>query len=623
MNRKAIWAGLAATLIASSCTIQEETSLKNSISEAEPVIATIGAQTRTSVGPKVDGAYKVHWSEGDEIIISTGRQRTDKHYYRTTSHGTAEGVFLPEDGKDPVSFATGAIAGYPSESTFLGIADETVDVFFTIPEMQDYVPGSFAEEAMPMISDVTYEPVLNFHNAAGVLKLNISTAEPDIRISDICITTSQYICGECGYNPATKTIFFDDTTIGSNEVILRCLDGAQVGDSGTPFHLVVPHQRYSDMTITVTTIDGLQQVFKMKSGKEITIQRSTITEIPLVLNNMNNVGEQEIKASVTSVTYDNFFIKVGMNNITSYFCGLDTKDSFLREMESGQLLKVLEYGTPYTGPFTYSGTVTRFQEELKDFLLEPGQTYILWFVPYKKIGGYTEEDIYYIEATTKSFTPGGSISVSYSNLEIDNTSISMDLTATGAKFIYAQLMSEDALKAYPTEQDKIDLLLKPGGSCTVLDTDHDIFVRKFLRPGQKMTLLALAIDYQGRYGSLTMEHLQTIPLAYNSMTVNINENIEKLGSSTVEWSVSGGNASSYRYIIRETDSHLWTNVLAEDITIAQEKMFLEPNLYYINHTAEASAKLSNMVSGKEYILIVVAVDENGASSVADSWKFTY
>lgn len=623
MNRKAIWAGLAATLIASSCTIQEETSLKNSISEAEPVIATIGAQTRTSVGPKVDGAYKVHWSEGDEIIISTGRQRTDKHYYRTTSHGTAEGVFLPEDGKDPVSFATGAIAGYPSESTFLGIADETVDVFFTIPEIQDYVPGSFAEEAMPMISDVTYEPVLNFHNAAGVLKLNISTAEPDIRISDICITTSQYICGECGYNPASKTIFFDDTTIGSNEVILRCIDGVEVGSEGTAFHLVVPHQTYPDMTITVTTTDKFQQVFKMKSGKEITVQRSTITDIPLVLNNLNHVGEYEIKASVTSVTYDNFFIKVGMSNISAYFCGLDTKDNFLKELSSGQLLKVLEYGTPYTGPFTYSGSVTRLQEELSDVLIEPGQTYALWFVPYKKIGGYTEDDVYFIEATTKSFTPGGTVAVTYDDLEIDNTSISLYITADGAKYIYAQLVSEDFMEAYPTEQDKIDYLLKPGGGSTVLESDHDIFVRKFLRPSQKMVFVALAIDKQGHYGPLTFERFQTTPLAYNAMTVNINENMEKLHTSTIEWSVSGGNASSYRYIIVETDRHLWTNVLESDITIAQEKMFLEPNLYYITHTTSASAKLTNMVSGKEYILIVAAVDEKGVSSVADSWIFTY
>lgn len=623
MNRKAIWAGLAMALLASSCITQEETGLNNSISEAEPVLATIGAPTRTSIGPKEAGAYKVHWSEGDEIIISTGRQRSDKHYYRTASHGTAEGVFLPENGMDPASFAAGAIAGYPIDDMYLGIADETVDVFFTIPEMQDYVPGSFADKAMPMISEVTYEPVLNFYNAAGVLKLNISTDEPDIRISDISISTSQYICGECGYNPASKTIFFDDTTIGSNEVILRCIDGVDVGSEGTSFHLVVPHQTYSDMTITVTTTDKLQQVFKMKSGKEIAVQRSTITEIPLALNNLSHIGDQEIKATVTMVTYDSIMIQVGMSNITSYFCGLDTKDSFLAELASGQLLKVLEYGTPYTGPYTYSGSATRFQEELNDVLIEPGQTYVLWFVPYKKIGGYTEDDVYYIEATTKSFTPGGTIEVSCTDIEIDNTSISMNITAEGAKYMYAQLVPEEFMDAYPTEQDKIDYLLKPGGSSTVLSSDHDIFVRKFLRPSQKMVFVALAIDKQGRYGPLTIEHFETTALAYNSLTVNIDKNMEKLHTSTIEWSVSGGNASSYRYIIIETDRHLWVNVLERDTTIAQEKMFLEPNLYYITHTTEAAAKLANMVSGKEYILIVVAVDESGSSSVADSWTFTY
>ena len=603
---------------------EEETGTDKATSAAEPVVATIGPQTRTSIGPKEEGTYKVHWSEGDQILISTGRKSSDKYYYTAGTYGSASALFYPEDDGQVASFASGAIASYPVDNMFLSGPDWSSDIFFTIPTIQEYVPGSFAEKAMPMVSEVTYEPVLNFHNAAGVLRLNISSEEAGLKVSDIAISTSEYICGECGYIPSSKTIFFDDTTISSNEVIIKCTEGVEITSEGTPFHVVVPHQIYSDMTIIVTTTDKMQQTFKMKSGKKITVKRSTITEIPLTLNTLNNAGEQEIKVSVTSVKHNDISIKLGMNNISSYFCGLHTKDNFNTEMASGHLLEVLDYGTPYTGPFTYSGSITRLQEELNDALIEPGQTYVIWFVPYKKTGGYTSDDIYYVEATTPGFTSGGSIAVKYSNLAIDYTSISMEISAAGAPYIYAQLLDHEALSKFPTDQDMINFLIKPGNSSSVINTGRDVFIRKFLRPGQKMTLIALAVDGSGRYGPLLKQDFETMALPYNALSVNIHENMDKLHtSSTIEWSVSGGKASSYRYILVETDRHLWTNVLERDIAVAQEKMYLEPNIYYITHTTTASAKLTNMVTGKEYILIVAAVDEKGVSSVADSWIFTY
>ena len=52
-------------------------------------------------------------------------------------------------------------------------------------------------------------------------------------------------------------------------------------------------------------------------------------------------------------------------------------------------------------------------------------------------------------------------------------------------------------------------------------------------------------------------------------------------------------------------------------------MYLSPDLYYIEKTTNSYAPLNNLTKGSEYILIVTAVDENGASSVADSWTFVY
>ena len=52
-------------------------------------------------------------------------------------------------------------------------------------------------------------------------------------------------------------------------------------------------------------------------------------------------------------------------------------------------------------------------------------------------------------------------------------------------------------------------------------------------------------------------------------------------------------------------------------------MYLSPELYYIEKTSGSYAPLNNLVRGTEYMLVVTAVDQNDASSIADSWTFVY
>ena len=612
---------LAAALLSASCS-QIIEDVKSEGEEA--VIATIGQETRTSIGEEEDGARKVLWSEGDRIIISAGTSSSLKAIYKAADYGSATAAFIPEDASKTLDFSAGVIAGYPVEEMFIGNPNDDAELYFTIPSEQHYVRGSFAEGAMPMVSDVAYEPVLNFHNAAGVLRLNLSAKNSGTKVSEITITTASYISGECGYIPKSKKLFFDSSMMPSNQVSLVCEDGVALSSEPTPFYIVVPPQTYADMAITVTTTDGKQQTFRMKNGKEITVKRSTITTIPLVIDETGETKDPRFMIKIESVTTKNIMVSIEIKNTTSYFCGLQTKASFLKDLESNEIAQSLPYKTPYTSPFSYSGYITSFQEEMKEILMEAGQSYVIWFAPYKKNGEYTNEDIVYGETMTKAYTSGGSIQVSYKDLVIDMTSISMILSAPGSTDIYMNLVSDEELANYPTEKDKINLLLAPGGKSFFLDVQEDIFERKFLRPGARMTLLAIAIDRQGRYGPLLIEEFETVPIPYNSLNVSINKDIAALrSSSSINWSVSNGEAVQYRYLFRETGSHLWQNVLDTSAEVAQETMYLNPGMYYINSTTEASATVSGLTSGTEYVIVVVAVDSEGNTSVADSWTFTY
>lgn len=608
-------------MLSAACTSITE---QESPQEQEYVTASIGTETRTSIGAATSSGRKVVWSEGDRIIISTGTSSKDKATYKAVNHGSATASFVAEDGENSLDFSAGAIAGYPVDEMYIGAPDENNELFFTIPSEQNYRKDSFDEGAMPMISDVAYEPVLNFRNAAGVLRLNISSQESDVTISEITITTAESISGECGYIPKTQKIFFDSSMLSSNQVSLLCESGVTVSDEAVPFHIVVPHQTYSEMTIGITTSDGLEQTFRMKSGKEITIQRSTITTIPLILNEVEESKDPKVGIKIESVTYDNIRVNIEVKNTTMYYCGLQTKLSFMRDLESNYILESLPYLTTYTSPMSYTGNISSFQSEMDDVLIEPGQSYVIWIIPYKKSGEYTAEDIIYAETMTKSFTSGGSVKVSYRDLVIDKTSISMTLSAVGSSYIYSILMTEEEYSTYQTEAELISLLLTPGGRSTVFESYEDIFVRKFLRPGARMVLLSIAIDKSGRYGPLLAEIFQTDAIPYNSLKVHIDKDINAVRSSgTINWSVSGGDAVGYRYFLQTTDRYVWVNTLMENATIVEETFYLSPGLYYLNSSTVPSIPASALTAGTEHILIVSAVDADGNISKADSWTFTY
>lgn len=607
-------------MLPSACSSLEEDQHADQI----VVTASIGAETRTSIGSETGNGHKVVWSEGDRILISTGISNKNKATYVAASYGSSTASFIQEDASKTLDFTGGAIAGYPAETMSIGNPDENNELYFSIPSEQNYRKDSFDEGAMPMISDLAYEPMLNFRNAAGVLRLNISAPQSDVSVSDITITTAEYISGECGYIPKTQKIFFDDSMQCTQQVSLLCGNGVNVSSDGVPFYIVVPHQTYSEMAICVSTTEGKQQTFRMKEGKEITVERSTITTIPLSLTEIEDTKDPKVNIKIESVTYDNIKFSFEVKNTTSYYCGFQTKLSFMRDMESNYIIESLPYATQYTSPLSYTGNISTFQPEMKDILIESGQSYVIWFIPYKKDGNYTADDIVYAETMTKSFVPGGNVQVTYKDVVIDKTSISMTLRAPSSTYIYCILLTEEEFAQYPTEAQRIDLLLEPGGRSRCFDTYEDIFVVKSLRPGARMILMAVATDKYGQYGPLLVEMFETEPIPYNGIKVSIDKDIEAArNTETLTWSTTGGEVVGYRYFLQSTSSYRWINTFLTDVSYVQETLYLDPGLYYLNSGTTPSASTKGFTKGTEYILVVCAADAEGNISKADSWTFTY
>lgn len=584
---------------------------------AEYIKASISPETKTTMGENEEGAYKVLWSAEDEIMITDGKA---SYIYSAIEGGNSSAAFRPK-GNAVSDFSQGIIAGYPIKGLSLPAPGTNESIIFTIPTEQTYVSGSFADGTMPMISEISTAPELHFRNAGAVLRFVISGPEP-VKVTSLTISTDITISGEYCYDLSTEAYMDDDNLTSSPLTVLDCGEGVTVGPEGTAFHVVVPHQKYSAMTITAVAADGKEHIFRLKEGKELNVKRNAVLSIPLTYEKFGNKSKPVVTIETRSVSFTTFSVKINMTDVTSYSCGLTTKQMYDSMIADGSLVASLPLAEQFTTPFSFSGTVTRFQESLADMLIESGRTYVLWIAPYKESGDYTADDIISHEVTTKSYQPGGTSTISSENTEIGMTDISTKLIASeNVDMVFNRMLSEEEMKLYPTEQDKIDLLIK--GDAYFFEGGADLVVSKFLLPGKKYTLIAIAVDKKGLYGELFQQEYTTLSLPYNDITVSIDKDIEAVkGNGRISWSADG-DAVSYRYIFFATDSYRWTATFGSSIDIAEREMILDPGLYYIEKTTNPYALVSEPVAGKEYVLVVVAVDAAGNASRPDSWIFTY
>lgn len=582
------------------------------------ITATISPETRTTMGDNENGSYKVLWSEGDEIALSSGGK---SYLYSAIEGGSSSASFKPS-GNAVTDFTQGAIAGYPAESMIL--PDPGTDDFaiFTIPSTQAYVENSFADGTMPMISDVSYGSRFSFRNIAAVLKFVISGPE-QVKITSLAVTTDLGISGDCCYDIATDSYASDPILSSSSRTTVDCGQGVTVGPEGTAFHVVVPHQKYTSMSITATSTDGKQHVFKLKSGKELNVKRNSVLTIPLAYEEFGVQAGPSVTITTRAVTFTSFSVNISMSNVTSYACDLTTKRAFDAGIKDGSLIASIPYLKQYTAPLEYNGSATRFQEAFAEMLIEAGKSYVLWIVPYKAKGDYSVDDIVSLEVTTESYKPGGTSVITADDVVLGMTEISMQLSSSeSVSTIFNCLLDEEELARYPTEQDKIDLLIKGGAYW--FEGISDLVVNKFLLPAKKYTQLAIGVDRHGYYGKLFVEEFTTLGLPYNDITISIEEDIAAVRkNNTLKWDTTGGEAASYRYILYETDSYRWLNTFYSSIEIAETKLILESGLYYIEKTTNPYAVLDNAAAGKEYVLVVVAIDAAGNASKPDSWIFTY
>lgn len=322
-------------------------------------------------------------------------------------------------------------------------------------------------------------------------------------------------------------------------------------------------------------------------------------------------------------SFDDANITVAMEEVTSYYAGT----SFASETLQDDVLKKINSGSikPVTEPFEYEGSAFTFPSPLANagILLNPGSEYCTWIVPVRDGRSvYVPEDMIYKDFTLKLIEKGGVATVADDGSEVDCVSIKVNLKHEKAKQIYYAFMTERTASRYPDNDLKADYVLKNGTMISVADGTPVALIEN-LKPQTRMTLLAVAVDADGKYGTVMSETYQTKPIEYNAIKLTLTAETIKDKMATIKIGYTGGLPTDYVYWVASENNKDWIATFDRSESAVAEYLCLckdpeqDPLLYDSRNQVtieNGMISVRDLYGDTQYRLVVVAKDADGKPS---------
>ena len=258
--------------------------------------------------------------------------------------------------------------------------------------------------------------------------------------------------------------------------------------------------------------------------------------------------------------------------------------------------------------------------------LESGVEYVAWYLAKSESGVYLEENLLSWEFSTMGFDTTGDIEIVAGEAVINYDSIEVELdTEEPHMMIYYNILPSYMASGYPTDTDVIDMLIAEGEKVV---TEGSVKAKKDkCKSGDKFTLFAVAVDKDGKIGKPFKAEYTTKTIEYNSLDLKL-ELVDYQATNTMI-KVTCSGAKSYKYIYAQSGSSDWTEVYGGTATKAGEYIVKNPTSSRVHDTADSKYALvdgcivlSDLIADKEYVVVVVAVDEAGLCSKPQAVYFT-
>ena len=317
------------------------------------------------------------------------------------------------------------------------------------------------------------------------------------------------------------------------------------------------------------------------------------------------------------------FTATGADENNKYLVGLSVANEFNAE-------ELATYYTDYPDYFYTNHSETEHKGSLLSFVdpnrsqLDPNTEYVMWYINENTLPNIHVEDVYSWNLTTAAFAEGGSIEVSYSDLVVEYTSISMALNSSNQIAMYYNIVPDYMASAYPTDTLAIEMLASEGVG--VYSTESIKVSYTKAKPGEKFALFAVAVDANGKYGKVLRETFTTKSFIYNDLDLTLEEVDKKIDNTLIKPVCEG--AAKFVYVCTRTDSSEWTNVYGGTKKKAGEYMIEFAGDSRIHDTSiekdalvDGCIKMSGLSVGEEYVIVVMAIDAEGGYSSPSALYF--
>lgn len=341
-----------------------------------------------------------------------------------------------------------------------------------------------------------------------------------------------------------------------------------------------------------------------------------------------------VNVEATAVTFNSVEITAVGGGYAGYIVGV------LAGGEEAELKAQLEnaFGNWQVGWGTFGEELTElnYKGNVLDF---PGSTiwggiypntnymvYVLPLIDGKASSDYLATDLKTYLFTTSNIEAGGSATLSFEPLEIGYTNMEVAINGSeNTAMIYSVFATADDLAAYKSDEELLQYVIAYNTEYETMAMGNQTTAYiSSLNPGDTATVLAFAVDTEGKYSQLYKQEFKTNVLTYNeNLKVVIDEAASKVDVTTasIKISTTGGEAASYRYMAVEKSGYSWKGEESTETTLVMG------NNYYVNEV-EASAlvdgyiNLTELSTNEEYAFAVIAIDAAGVPSHATFYYFT-
>ena len=483
----------------------------------------------------------------------------------------------------------------------------TMTLNFHAPTYEEVASGEAVAEGVAKLMVVFN----NGSSAIASIKLSTSPAEVFFTFDGVYVEagygTNYLLCGIIG----SKNFNLDTYVTNCNKILA---DGSTM--SG------IYQVAFMETQSTFIPYSELRSS-SLKAGDEYIfwyVAPRTNEEGGLYVDANEFVAETYVHSSasfeVTSTSFFDVDVKFDVKGSAGYMLGFEKAENFDAAALATYYTESYDYLNASRSDVNYEGSFLELMESSEK--LENGTEYVVYYIAANNKRVILEDNILYWPFTTADFTEGGNLNVEIvGEPVVEYKDIYLDLNSTGEHImIIYNAMPSYMATAYPDDSYIVDMLLTDGVR-TITDGAVSAHYRGS-EPGEDVTLFAVAIDKDGKIGTPLKREFKTKDFVYNDLAVTLSLRDYKIDNTLINVACEG--SSHFKYIYCSLSDSKWKEVYGGTAKKAGEYIIMNPNSSDVHDTnnepltEEGNIFLNGLNTDTEYVLVCVAVDENGVVS---------